>query len=207
MNSSKEIEKLNNGLKNIELLLRNIEFKKDPAEGHRPDWYTIGCDGEIIKINNFENKKLFTVGGVGGKLEMTTIPENIASCVIGLHFLEQSDPRDKHYTIFEDRFDIQLDLPLGIVRNINKEINKSFSKDGFKINLIINFIEPITEVYNRNAFTISEDDKVILYLGETYEDDDSNYGLSGKVNIQLTISCNKPYSMIDETEVLFSFTQ
>lgn len=212
MNRSIQLTKLDNGLKSIELVLKNIEYKRLISEdGSYNDEHSILCQGDITKINEVENKNLFTASGVGEKLDMSFLPNEISSCnEVEISFFERSKLIEKRCQIYGSRFEVDIDLPYGVVQNINTIINKNYSKDNFKFNMTLNFINPIYETYVTGFSTILKDDQIILYLGEQYEDDDSNYGYDGDVKINLNISRQKPNFLVigdtvGENEDLFSF--
>jgi hypothetical protein len=200
---------LNGGLKNIEVLLKNIEYERFPkANSHDDDYFKIVCIGDIIKLNNGEIiNNLYSVSGVGRKLDMKFLPRSLQDVKeINFYLMDAPEYEYKNsFSILGDYFSVELDLPHGIVTKINDLINENYSKDNFKISLNINFINPITEVYKTGGYSISHEDKIIIYLGEEYEDDDNNYGVSGDVKVNVNLSCKKPYSS-GESEILFSFS-
>ena len=207
MNRSLQLTKLDSGLKSVELVLKNIEYKRLLSEeGSHNDEHSILCQGDITKINEAENKNLFTTSGVGGKLDMSFLPNEISSCnEVEISLFERSKLIEKRYQIYGSRFEVDIDLPMGVIQNINKIINENYSKENFKFNMTLNFINPIYEIYKTNFSTISKDDQIVLYLGEEYQDDDSNYGYDGEVKINLNISYQTPFGMDGQTDDLFSF--
>ena len=165
----------------------------------------------IPNVNEVENKNLFTASGVNEKLDMSFLPSEISSCnEVEISFFERSKLIEKRYQIYGNRFEVDIDLPWGVIQNINKIINENYTKDNFKFNMTLNFINPIYETYKTNFSTISKDDQIVLYLGEQYQDDDSNYGYDGDIKINLNISYQRPNflvidDMVGENEDLFSF--
>lgn len=201
MLSSEKLSKVADGLRNIELKLKNIEYKYD-KKGYSD--HSILCQGEILKINGVENGNLFFSSGIGRKLDLSHFPTSFTKCdEIEISLFESTEFIEKNYVIYDPRFEVNVDLPIGVIATINEKINENYAKEQFLPSMTINFVKPIFEAYKTGYSTISKDDKILIYLGEQYEDDDSQYGCSGEVKININLSVKGPYSIKNES--IFSF--
>lgn len=206
MNKSLKLSKLDGGLKSIDLLLKNLEYKFEEEISYSDHF--ILCQGDILKINEVENSNLYFTSGVDGKLDMSYLPSEITRCdEVEISLFERLKLIKKNYEIFGPRFEVSFDLPIGVIRTINEKIKENYVKENFSVNMRLSFIKPIYETYKTGFSTIDQDDKVIIYLGEEYQDDDSDYGRNGEAKVNINISHENPYDLGNNKKTinLFSF--
>ena len=195
MHNKEVLTKLNDGLITIEFLLKNFEYKSSKIN-------TLSCEGEIIKLNGQDFKTFNFVYGIGFKLDMAYKPQNLSPQKEAYIYMSDNGPTNMTYDLYP-YFNLDLQFPNDTVENLYNEIKNNFDNKNAKVVLELKFIDPITEVYKVGVLNA---DDIIIYQGEDYEDDDSNIGYRGDINVMINVLHNKPYTMTDEQKTIYSIS-
>ena len=196
MSENEILTKINEGLNTIELSLKNFEY-----ENHG-NYETINCIGNIIKINNREFKTFSVVQGIGQKLDMKYKPDDLIRLKeVSIH-MNNNRTLNLKYELHQ-YLSLDLQFPNSVIEKLYNAVEKNFKNESPQVILNLKLIDSIKEIYK--AGTLNDDD-IIIYLGEEYEDDDFSYSwYEGKINISINIQHKMPYTIgNNENTTLYS---
>ena len=193
MSKKFEIYNYEDGLRSIELFLKNLHLQTIDSN------QIYSCEGKLLKVNNISKIDLSTV--INPTYYNAPISERIIEMDeklideynIHIQPVDRSKMSSGCYCqFFNNCFNINVYIDSLVFSDLVKSINNSFLKKKFEIKLFVKFAPTIEEIYSiNNSYEILKDGgRLYLYRLE-FEDSEIDNTTNGEIKIE--VSHNEDY--------------